>query len=114
MIDLCFAICSEIAERFVPLGIGFLPGREPEYRTRGRIDVEHVAVTVDHNYAVVNALQNGENGIVSFREAHQQPLTLDSVFDDSFEFAYVDVVCTDISLGAGTHRGYAPVLLVPG
>ena len=58
MVDLRFAICSEIAKCLVPLSAGFLSGTEPEYRTCGRIDVEHVTVTVDDDYAIVNALQN--------------------------------------------------------
>ena len=58
MIDLRFTIRSKIAERLAPFCVGFLSGREPENRTCGRIDVEHVTVAVDDDYAVVNTLQN--------------------------------------------------------
>ena len=58
MIDLRFAIRSEIAECLAPFCAGFLPRRERENRTCSRIDVEYVTVTVDDDDAVVNTLQN--------------------------------------------------------
>jgi hypothetical protein len=112
VVDLRFAIRSESAEGPGPSGVGSLSRRQCKYRSRSGIDIEHVTVTVDNDDAIVNALQNGQNSIVCFRETSQQSVTLNGMLDNYLELGFVNIVHANIALCPGAYGRHAAMFLL--
>ena len=67
---------------------------------------------VNDDDAIVNALQNGQYGVVGFRQTRQQAVPLNGVLDHRFKLVIANIVGANIAFRARTNGGYAAMFLV--
>ena len=81
-----------------------------ENRTRGRVDIQHMAIMVDNDDAIIDVFHYGQNGDVGVRQATLQAVSLCGVFEHVFLVLNTYVVYADVCLGTSSDSCDAPVL----
>ena len=113
-VAIILAICVDATEHLRPRGVGLEPRSEAQDRAGRRIDIEHVAMLVDDDDAVVDVAQDRQHRNIGLGKARLQPMTLHGVLHDGFLPFHGNVVHADITLGARAHGGDTTVLPFPG
>ena len=110
-ISVAVAIFVDAAEGLLPGGIGQHPWAYAQHRPRCRVDVENMPCVINHNNAVINVVEYGQDGYIGTRQARLHTSALHRVIKSIVLCFNRDVINADIALCASADSGNAPVFM---